>query len=117
VRAYANVADQFEVAGYSEPDIARIKQQLQHDLNVREIIRRASGESLDLKAYEADMRHLSTHFGPSRMNLDTIRVYAISKVGWIKSSRRSCGHKNARRRASIWIGRVTTYGENATCSR
>jgi type I restriction enzyme, R subunit len=58
VRAYANVADQLEAAGYSEADIARIKQQLQHYLNVREIIRRASGESLDLKAYEADMRHL-----------------------------------------------------------
>jgi type I restriction enzyme, R subunit len=57
-RAYANVADQLEAAGYSEADIARIKQQLQHYLNVREIIRRASGESLDLKAYEADMRHL-----------------------------------------------------------
>jgi type I restriction enzyme, R subunit len=27
-------------------------------LNIREIIRKASGESLDLKAYEADMRHL-----------------------------------------------------------
>ena len=27
-------------------------------MNVREIIRKASGESLDLKAYEADMRHL-----------------------------------------------------------
>jgi type I restriction enzyme, R subunit len=58
VRAYANVADQLEAAGYSEADIARIKQQLQHYLNVREITRRASGESLDLKAYEADMRHL-----------------------------------------------------------
>ena len=58
VRAYANVADQLEAAGYSEADIARIKQQLQHYLNVREIIRRASGESLDLKVYEADMRHL-----------------------------------------------------------
>ena len=45
-------------AGYSEADIARIKQQLDHYLNVREIVRKASGESLDLKAYEADMRHL-----------------------------------------------------------
>ena len=27
-------------------------------MNVREIVRKASGESLDLKAYEADMRHL-----------------------------------------------------------
>jgi type I restriction enzyme R subunit len=58
VRAYANIADELEAAGYSGADISRIKQQLDHYLNVREIIRRASGESLDLKAYEADMRHL-----------------------------------------------------------
>ena len=58
VRAYANIADELDAAGYSDADIARIKQQLDHYLNVREIIRKASGESLDLKAYEADMRHL-----------------------------------------------------------
>ncbi len=58
VRAYANIADELEPAGYSDADITRIKQQLDHYLNVREIIRKASGESLDLKAYEADMRHL-----------------------------------------------------------
>ena len=58
VRAYANIADELEPAGYSAADIARIKQQLDHYLNVREIIRKASGETLDLKAYEADMRHL-----------------------------------------------------------
>src|SRR5207237_5920923 len=33
-------------------------QRLGHYLNGREIIRKASGETLDLKAYEADMRHL-----------------------------------------------------------
>ena len=58
VRAYANLADDLEPAGYDCADIARIKQQLGHYLDVREIIRKASGESLDLKAYEADMRHL-----------------------------------------------------------
>ena len=58
VRAYANVADELEPAGYSTTDISRIKQHLKHYLNVREIIRKASGETLDLKAYEADMRHL-----------------------------------------------------------
>ena len=58
VRAYANIADELELAGYSSSDITRIKQQLEHYLNIREIIRKASGESLDLKAYEADMRHL-----------------------------------------------------------
>ena len=58
VRTYANIADELESAGYSSSEIARIKQQLEHYLNIREIIRKASGESLDLKAYEADMRHL-----------------------------------------------------------
>jgi type I restriction enzyme R subunit len=58
VRAYANISDELEPAGYSIDDIARIKQQLNHFLSVREVIRKASGETLDLKAYEADMRHL-----------------------------------------------------------
>lgn len=58
VRAYANIADELEPAGYSTDDIAAIKQHLDHYLNVREIVRKASGETLDLKAYEADMRHL-----------------------------------------------------------
>ena len=58
VRAYANIADELEAAGYSETDIARIKQDLDRDLKLREIIRKASGETIDLKAYEADMRYL-----------------------------------------------------------
>jgi type I restriction enzyme, R subunit len=58
VRAYANVSDELDRAGYEISDITRIKQQIVDYLNVREIIRMASGESLDLKAYEADMRHL-----------------------------------------------------------
>ena len=58
MRAYANIADEMEPAGYSLADINRIKQHLTHYLNIREIIRNASNETLDLKAYEADMRHL-----------------------------------------------------------
>jgi type I restriction enzyme R subunit len=58
MRAYANIADELDRAGYRDVDIARIKQQRDHYLNAREIVRRASGESIDLKAYEADMRHL-----------------------------------------------------------
>lgn len=58
VRAYANIADELEAAGYTPGDIERIKRQLKHYVDVREIVRMASGETLDLKAYEADMRHL-----------------------------------------------------------
>ncbi|MBL8871091.1 MAG: HsdR family type I site-specific deoxyribonuclease [Planctomycetaceae bacterium] len=58
VRAYANIADDLEAAGYSPSEIARIQRKQKHYLHVREIIKRASGELLDVKAYEADMRHL-----------------------------------------------------------
>ncbi|MCS6292695.1 MAG: HsdR family type I site-specific deoxyribonuclease [Nitrospira sp.] len=58
LRAYANIADELDLAGYSAADVGRIKQHMDRYLNVREIVRKASGESLDLKAYEADMRHL-----------------------------------------------------------
>lgn len=58
VRSYANIADDLEEAGYSTADIARIKGLLERYLKVREVVRMASGETLDLKAYEADMRHL-----------------------------------------------------------
>lgn len=58
VRAYANLANDLEAAGYSDTEITRIKTQITQYLALREIIRNASGETLDLKPYEADMRHL-----------------------------------------------------------
>ncbi len=58
VRSYANIADELEEAGYGTADIARFKELLERYLKVREVVRMASGETLDLKAYEADMRHL-----------------------------------------------------------
>ena len=58
VRAFANIADELEAAGYNQADITRIKQDLDHYLKMRETIRMASGETIDLKAFEADMRHL-----------------------------------------------------------
>ena len=58
VRAYANIGDELDRAGYSAADISRIKKVIAYYLDIRETIRNASGETLDLKAYEADMRHL-----------------------------------------------------------
>ena len=58
VRAYANIGDELERAGYDSAGIARIKARLDEAVKLREVIRKAAGESLDLKAYEADMRHL-----------------------------------------------------------
>lgn len=58
VRAYANISDDLSRAGYTENEIATIKQNIDRNLKLREIIRQASGETIDLKTYEADMRHL-----------------------------------------------------------
>jgi type I restriction enzyme R subunit len=58
IRAYANMITDFELAGYNEKAIKRFKERLDFYLNVREVIRIASNEILDLKIYEADMRFL-----------------------------------------------------------
>jgi type I restriction enzyme R subunit len=58
LRAYGNLADDLSGAGYDSGAVARIKGDVKRYTDLREVIRRASGESLDLKPYEADMRHL-----------------------------------------------------------
>ena len=58
VRAQANIADDFGPAGYSPSGIADLQQLQKHYLDLREVIRLAASETLDVKPYEADMRHL-----------------------------------------------------------
>lgn len=58
LRAYATILDDMEEAGYTEREINSIKKEVDHYLKLREVIKQASGETLDLKTYEADMRHL-----------------------------------------------------------
>ncbi len=58
VRAFANIADELSAAGYGDGEIHRIKKDVDRYVKLRETIRNASGETIDLKAYEADMRHL-----------------------------------------------------------
>lgn len=58
IRAYANMTTDFELAGYKQKEIKHFKERLDFYLNVREVIRIASNEMIDLKVYEADMRFL-----------------------------------------------------------
>jgi type I restriction enzyme R subunit len=58
MRAYAGIADSLPEAGYSAAEGKTLAADVNRAVELREIIRRASGETLDLKAYEADMRHL-----------------------------------------------------------
>lgn len=58
VRAHANIAGDLGPAGYSPADMAHLQQLQKHYLDLREVIRLAACETLDVKPYEADMRHL-----------------------------------------------------------
>ncbi len=58
IRAYANIADELEQAGYGAAGVEQLKAWQKHYLDLREVIRKAAGETLDIKPFEADMRHL-----------------------------------------------------------
>jgi type I restriction enzyme, R subunit len=45
VRAYANIADELEAAGYGTDDIARIKREVDQYVALREIIRKAAAKA------------------------------------------------------------------------
>jgi type I restriction enzyme R subunit len=58
VRAYANVANEMEEAGYTPQEVETIKAEVTHYEKVREEIKLASGDYIDLKMFEPAMRHL-----------------------------------------------------------
>lgn len=58
IRAYANLKADFVNTNFTDAEVKRFHQKMEDYLNLREIIRKASGETIDLKAYEADMRFL-----------------------------------------------------------
>jgi type I restriction enzyme, R subunit len=58
VRAYAAIAQSLAEAGYSDADAAAIKKDVDFYSEIRSAIKKHSGEELDIKPYEADMRHL-----------------------------------------------------------
>ena len=61
-RAYAAIADDLEAAGYSESERRTLSAQLTRCVALRDLIRHAAGEILDMKPYEADMRHLIDNY-------------------------------------------------------
>jgi type I restriction enzyme R subunit len=58
IRAYADIANEMRKAGYTPEEIEQIKKDVKHYEDVRSGIKITSGDYIDLKAYEPDMRHL-----------------------------------------------------------
>lgn len=58
IRAYNNIAPEMKEAGYSEIEAERIKGKVNEYTELRNSIKAASGDYIDLKKYEPEMRQL-----------------------------------------------------------
>ena len=58
IRAFANIANEMPQAGFSVPDTEQIKAEVVHYEKVRDEVKLASGDLLDMKRFEPAMRHL-----------------------------------------------------------
>jgi len=58
LRAFVNIANEYDDAGYSKERFEKIKKEVKHYSDVREEIQLASGDYVDLKRFEPAMRHL-----------------------------------------------------------
>jgi type I restriction enzyme, R subunit len=57
-RAFAAIAQELTEAGYSDAEAAALQKEVEFYAEIRAAIKKHSGEELDIKPYEADMRHL-----------------------------------------------------------
>ncbi len=58
VRAYADIAQDLTAAGYTDAQAEALQKEVAFYGDTRAAIKKHSGEELDIKPYEADMRHL-----------------------------------------------------------
>ena len=58
VRAFAAMAQDLTEAGYSDAEASAIRREVEFYGDIRSAIKKHSGEELDIKPYESDMRHL-----------------------------------------------------------
>lgn len=58
VRAYAAISQDLPEAGYTDAEITELNYEVEFYSEIRAAIKKHSGEELDIKPYEADMRHL-----------------------------------------------------------
>ncbi|TAK51240.1 MAG: HsdR family type I site-specific deoxyribonuclease [Gammaproteobacteria bacterium] len=58
LRAYANLANEMREAGYTNAEVEAIKGEVDHYEKVRQEVKLASGDYVDMKMFEPAMRHL-----------------------------------------------------------
>lgn len=58
IRAFSTIAQNLTEVGYSEQEAAALRRDVELYNDIRTVIKHHAGEELDIKPYEADMRHL-----------------------------------------------------------
>ncbi len=62
IRAYANLANEMQEAGYSDSETQTIKAEVSHFEKLREEVKLRSGDYVDMKVFEPAMRHLLDNY-------------------------------------------------------
>jgi type I restriction enzyme R subunit len=78
VRAYADIAPDLVKAGYSDAEAASLKKEVEFYGDTRNAMKKHSGEELDIKPYEADMRHLLNTYVQADPALDLGNLSSLS---------------------------------------
>jgi hypothetical protein len=79
VRAYADITLNLSEAGYPETEVRQLQNEVEFYIEIRPAIKRHSGEELDIKPYEADMRLLlNWQFTPTG---DKWKLYQAARGG------------------------------------
>lgn len=80
MRAYANLANEMSEAGYTESAAQTIKTEVEHYVSVRDEVKLASGDYIDLKMYEPAMRHLMDTYIQAA---DSEKLSSLDDIGLI----------------------------------
>lgn len=62
IRAYAEIKPEMTIAGYSATEQVKAEKRVEFYISLRETVGRASGDFIDLKAYEPGMRYLIDNY-------------------------------------------------------
>jgi type I restriction enzyme R subunit len=78
VRAFANMAQNLTEAGYSASEATSLQKDVSFYSDTRAAIKKHSGEELDIKPYEADMRHLLNTYIQAEPAADVGTINSLS---------------------------------------
>ena len=78
VRSFAAIAQDLAEAGHPDPEVIAIRIEVEFYGEVRSAIKKYSGEELDIKPYEADMRHLLNTYVQAHPSEDLGELSEIS---------------------------------------